>query len=340
MLDRATRWARRLLFLVGLSCLGYVGYVTASAAVFQRHAKEELEVLRTEAGYQPASFGASLSQPITPLLAGVDDDPGLIGLLEIPRLGISTPVLADDDKRALDLGIGHLPDTPRPWEPGNTAVAAHRDTIFRPLKDVRIGDLVTLRTPHGDFEYQVRETKIVQPTDLSVLSPLESDALTLITCYPFYYVGSAPKRFIVHAMRTGGATTGNTDVLPSRSSVRLARYFTDVGVGPSSPRAARYSASPARPHVQKTPPRSSAAAGVRHGELARARVARGQRVSSSAVSAKARRVDSAAPQRDRRQRDAASGDRRQGPNASGRDGRKDDRPAKTRRWYHFFQRRG
>jgi sortase A len=340
MLASATSWVRRLLLLVGLSCLVYVGYVTVSAAVFQRHAKEELEALRTEAGYQPASFGASLPRPVAPVPAGADVDPSLIGLLEIPRLGISTPVLAGDDKQALELGIGHLPDTPRPWEPGNSAVAAHRDTVFRPLKDVRIGDLITLRTLHGDFEYQVRQTKIVQPTDLSVLTPLESDALTLITCYPFYYVGSAPQRFIVQAMRTGGATTGDIDVLPSRSAVRLARYSTDVGLRPSSPRAARYSASPARTNGQKTPPRHSTAAGVRHGELSRARVSGGQRVSSSAVRAKARRADTAAPQRDRRQRDTASGDRRQGPHASGRDGRKDDRPAKTRRWYHFFQRRG
>ena len=340
MLARVTSWVRRLLLLVGLSCLAYVGYVTVSAAAFQRHAKEELEVLRTEAGYQPASFGASLSQSVAPVLAGADVDSGLIGLLEIPRLGISTPVLAGDDKRSLDLGIGHLSDTPRPWEPGNSAVAAHRDGIFRPLKDVQIGDAISVRTPHGDFEYTVRETKIVKPTDLSVLTPLESDALTLITCYPFNYVGSAPKRFIVHAMRTGGAKTGDIDVLPSRSPVRLARYFTDVGLQPSSPRAARYSASPARTNGQKTPPRHSAAAGVRHRELSSTRVSRGQRVSSSAVRAKARRADAAAPQRDRRQRDTASGDRRQGPNASGRDGRKDDRPAKTRRWYHFFQRRG
>ena len=89
-----------------------------------------------------------------------------------------------------------------PWEDGNSAMAGHRDGLFRPLKDVKVGDEIRFRTTRDEFRYRVTKTSIVMPDDLSVLAP-QSDRprLTLITCYPFYYVGSAPKRFIVHAAR-------------------------------------------------------------------------------------------------------------------------------------------
>ena len=125
----------------------------------------------------------------------------MIALVEIPRLGVSSPVLSGDGSEALDVAVGHLPDTPAPWEGGNSAFAAHRDGLFRPLKDIRVGDDVRVRSAHGDFVYRVRQTKIVMPDDLSVLAPTTRDTLTLITCYPFYFVGHAPKRFIVQAER-------------------------------------------------------------------------------------------------------------------------------------------
>jgi LPXTG-site transpeptidase (sortase) family protein len=123
-------------------------------------------------------------------------------LLEIPRLKISSVVLSGENDAVLDVAIGHLTDTPVPWEPGNSAFAAHRDGLFRPLKGVRIGDEIRLRSAQGDFSYRVRETKIVNPDDLSVLAATPTQTLTLITCYPFNYVGSAPQRFVVHADKT------------------------------------------------------------------------------------------------------------------------------------------
>jgi LPXTG-site transpeptidase (sortase) family protein len=122
-------------------------------------------------------------------------------MLDIPRLSMSTPVVRGDDDATLQLAAGHLPDTPKPWEPGNSAIAGHRDGLFRPLKNIRVGDEVFVRTTRGDLRYRVSDTRIVTPDDLSVLRPTASHTLTLITCYPFYYVGSAPKRFIVHAER-------------------------------------------------------------------------------------------------------------------------------------------
>jgi sortase A len=104
-----------------------------------------------------------------------------------------------DDENVLDASVGYLPDTPLPWTSGNSAFAAHRDRLFRPLKDIRTGDAIRLSTPHGELNYRVLKTMIVKPKDVWVLGPLPSVDLTLITCYPFYYVGSAPNRFVVQA---------------------------------------------------------------------------------------------------------------------------------------------
>jgi sortase A len=125
----------------------------------------------------------------------------VVGLLQIPRLGFSTPILEGDDAETLRGAAGHLPDTPHPWEVGNSAIAAHRDGIFRPLRNVRVGDELRVQSPHGEIRYRVSDTHIVVPTDLSVLETKTPHMLTLITCYPFNYIGAAPKRFIVHAER-------------------------------------------------------------------------------------------------------------------------------------------
>ena len=119
----------------------------------------------------------------------------------VPRLKLSTPVIEGDDDSTLDRAVGHLPDTPLPWEDGNSAIAGHRDGLFRPLKDLKVGDEIRFRSTREEFRYKVTRTRIVQPDDVSVLEPRSRDALTLITCYPFYYVGAAPQRFIVHAER-------------------------------------------------------------------------------------------------------------------------------------------
>jgi sortase A len=129
-----------------------------------------------------------------------------MAILEIPRLKVSSVILSGDGASVLDKAIGHLPDTPLPWEPGNSALAAHRDGLFRPLRGIRHGDEIRVRSARGEQTYRVRETKIVTPDDLSVLEPASTDMLTLITCYPFNFVGNAPKRFIVHAERIGLTT--------------------------------------------------------------------------------------------------------------------------------------
>jgi sortase A len=126
---------------------------------------------------------------------------GLIGRLDIPRLRISAPIQSGDDANVLDYAVGYLPDTPLPWKPGNSALAAHRDRLFRRLEGIQVGDDIELSTRHGNLLYKVSRTLIVDPKDVWVLNPTPDANLTLITCYPFQYVGNAPKRFIVQARK-------------------------------------------------------------------------------------------------------------------------------------------
>ena len=103
--------------------------------------------------------------------------------------------------RDLKRAAGHIPGTAFPGTGGNTGIAAHRDTFFRPLRFIRISDSITVTTPQGAFVYRVVSTQIVKPDQIQVLSPTQAEALTLVTCYPFNFVGPAPRRFIVRAER-------------------------------------------------------------------------------------------------------------------------------------------
>ena len=117
----------------------------------------------------------------------------------------SVVAVEGDDERTLRVAAGHLPDTPLPWQEGNASFAGHRDTFFRALRELRVGDDLELATTHGTFRYRVTRTLIVAPSDVSVLEPGDATALTLITCYPFTFLGAAPLRFVVQAERVGHA---------------------------------------------------------------------------------------------------------------------------------------
>jgi len=123
----------------------------------------------------------------------------VVGRLTIPRLHLSAMVREGDDAGTLQLALGHIPGTAFPGQPGNVGVAGHRDTLFRPLRNIRSSDLIRFETGKGSYFYRVESTHIVKPRDVDVLARSSDDELTLVTCYPFYYVGSAPDRFIVKA---------------------------------------------------------------------------------------------------------------------------------------------
>jgi sortase A len=181
--------AERALFGLAAVLLGWYLWQHAITAYEQAAANRELESVHLAVAI-PA---ASRARPV----AGA-----LVGRVDIPRVGVSAIVREGDDTATLQHAVGHIPDTALPGEAGNAGLAGHRDTFFRGLRNVRAGDRISVTTPAGVIEYVVRGTRIVDPDDVSVLNPTEPQTLTLVTCYPFYYIGSAPRRFIVHAERT------------------------------------------------------------------------------------------------------------------------------------------
>jgi sortase A len=187
-----TRWLLRrsqyLFFITGILALGYVGFTVLEARVYQVSAKRSLETqIQVENEHGPSA----------PKPAVKNGD--VLGRLDIPRLGVSVAVLQGTNSRILRLGVGHIGGTALPGEPGNSGIAGHRDTFFRELKDVHKNDEIELQTANGRFRYQVDWAKVVAPDDRTVLTSSTESALTLVTCYPFYFVGPSPKRFVVRA---------------------------------------------------------------------------------------------------------------------------------------------
>ena len=167
---------------LGAACLGWYGGVRVAASHEQLRLSHELEITHAPVAVVPALAPQAL-----------------IGRIQLPRLNVSAIAREGVDDRTLDLAIGHVPGTALPGDPGNAAFAAHRDTFFRPLRHVHLGDIVSVSTARGDYRYLVTSTRVVNPDDVSVLDPTIRPTLTLVTCYPFTYIGSAPYRFIVRA---------------------------------------------------------------------------------------------------------------------------------------------
>jgi sortase A len=182
------RAIRILLYATGIALLAWSGYVVVDARLFQQ--RENMAFDRALAPHLPGP--------------GVPEDTetrGIVGRIEIPRLGLSEVVMEGSDAKTLRRAAGHMTETPLPGHSGNTAITGHRDTFFRPLRKIRRDDLIAVTTLQGHFVYRVVSTRIVSPRDVDVLDPGPTESLTLITCYPFYYVGAAPQRFIVRADR-------------------------------------------------------------------------------------------------------------------------------------------
>lgn len=222
------RWLKPfewLFLLVGLIALDVYVWVNTSTLLYQSY--EDWSFDETLRGLKPSVpgfvadeiswlFGGSKiktnappeelphppSRAQRPLLPDM-----LIGRMRIPRLGVTAMVREGADGKTLQRAVGHIPGTALPGNSGNVALAGHRDTFFRPLRNIRKNDTIDLETARGTYRYLVKSTSIVGPRDVSVLAPDKQKTLTLVTCYPFYYIGSAPKRFVVRAVESPGATT-------------------------------------------------------------------------------------------------------------------------------------
>lgn len=134
-------------------------------------------------------------------IGSIADQGAIVGRLEIPRLHVSVVVREGAGPNILAVAAGHIEGTNLPGFSGNMGIAAHRDTFFGPLREIRLNDLITVKTLDGTYLYEVRSTEVVAPTDVGVLHQTSDAELTLVTCYPFHYKGPSPQRFIVHATR-------------------------------------------------------------------------------------------------------------------------------------------
>jgi len=198
----ALRWLERILFLIAFACLGYYAYAVAEAHLYQAMENRELDaILASAPPPAPTQPRVSSSRP-TPTPRPRPATGSVIGRIEIPRLGVSSIVRAGSDARTLQLAVGHIPGTALPGEVGNVGLAGHRDTFFRRLRNIKPDDEIRVVTPNGTFVYRVERTNVVEPRDVWVLDPTAHPTLTLVTCYPFTYIGSAPQRFIVRAALT------------------------------------------------------------------------------------------------------------------------------------------
>jgi len=189
----------RALILAGALALAWPGWLFVDSWWAQRTASRQLEQeIHRRASAAPRTSAPSTAAPrinvIVPPQAGE-----VLGRLDIPRLHVSVMVLEGAGARVLKSAAGHIQGTAFPGTIGNVGIAAHRDTFFRPLRQIRPNDTLTLTTPLRVYQYRVDSTEIVSSKYVQVLYPTRDRELTLVTCYPFYYIGPAPKRFIVHA---------------------------------------------------------------------------------------------------------------------------------------------
>jgi LPXTG-site transpeptidase (sortase) family protein len=169
-------------FLVlGIFALGYAGFVFADSHIYQAVEINKLE---------------RASLPSKPRIL-VEGD--VIGEIQVARLGLNAIVVQGDSPASLRRAVGHISKSSLPGEWGNVALAGHRDTFFRPLQGIRLGDEIVFKTPEHSFEYLVESIEVVAPNDVQVLESSSGHDLTFITCFPFYFVGPAPRRFVVRA---------------------------------------------------------------------------------------------------------------------------------------------
>jgi sortase A len=212
--DVSPRWRRGLAaaepaaWLVGVVCTLGFGILHVDRAIGARY--EMARFAPTGSAQPELSAEPDLSLWDPKRIAAWRDamrTPGLppLAVLRVPKLGIEVAVLPGTDDVTLDRAVGHIEDTALPGSDGNAGIAGHRDGFFRGLKDIAADDVIELETHHGKEVYRVQRTWVVSPDDVSVLDPTPTRSLTLVTCYPFYFVGPAPERFIVRAARVTGS---------------------------------------------------------------------------------------------------------------------------------------
>jgi len=177
-----------LLIVIGLFIAGLGLHSISETRQAEKQAQEEWD---RQIAARPATAPAEVPRPL--------HKGDMVARLSIERLNSEWVVLEGADPSELKRGPGHLIDSALPGSRGNCVIAGHRDTQFRALRNVEIGEEISLETGGRTYRYRVINREVVAPTDTSALDPTEKPTLTLVTCYPFYYVGPAPKRFVIRA---------------------------------------------------------------------------------------------------------------------------------------------
>lgn len=211
------RWSGHIFLIIGFVALGYVAFVLVEAKLYQSYQsqrfQQELENLKPSAGARerlqppsppPTPARADHAKAATLRPAGGGGEGSLLGRIKISSIGLEVMILEGIGNETLRRAVGHIPGTSFPGQGGNVAIAGHRDTFFRPLRNIRKNDEITLTTVNGSYRYRVDSTRVVEPEQIEVLDHSDEAVLTLVTCFPFYFVGAAPQRFIVRAHRTPG----------------------------------------------------------------------------------------------------------------------------------------
>ena len=206
---RAKRWTERILLGAGLALLAVYAGVRIDGALRSREQVRSFEQERTAAYSDPApqkrrspqvDFSLWSPQRVRAYEQSWRAEAGPpLAVLRVPKIGLEVPVLDGTDELSLNRGVGWVAGTARPGFPGNIGIAGHRDGFFRGLKDVGIGDALELESAGGSDTFVVDDVRIVKPQDVFVLKPGRVRSVTLVTCYPFYVLGTAPRRYIVHA---------------------------------------------------------------------------------------------------------------------------------------------
>jgi sortase A len=195
---RLFRYAQNAFAILGCAALGFCAFAYFDAGAFQVYERWRLD----KALHLPVQGrGGPTGTDSIPSLRLVTKEGYPLGRIEVPRLALSLMVTEGIKPRNLRLAAGHIPGTAFPDEPGNVGIAGHRDMFFRKLREIREGDIIIFTTLAGSPKYSVEWTRVVKPKDVDVLDASSQPVLTLVTCYPFYFAGPAPDRFIVRARR-------------------------------------------------------------------------------------------------------------------------------------------
>ena len=182
-------WSSVASIAAGLGCLAWFVFYQVDTALYEQR--------QTALIQQPAEAESPVPEARVASTQSLRADPKVLGRVEIRRLGVSDVIREGADTKTLQRAVGHVPKTARPGAKGNMVLAAHRQQQFRGLRDARQGDRIHVTTPQGRFEYEVEQSWVVDPQDVSVMDATPGRQITLLTCYPFDYVDPAPQKFVV-----------------------------------------------------------------------------------------------------------------------------------------------